>query len=224
MRIILLGPPGAGKGTQACRIEEKFHLPKISTGDILRRAVREGTPLGLKAESMMKDGLLVSDDIVVGLVEDAVGREECRRGYVLDGFPRTISQAESLTRIDGRRPERVIEILLGSEELARRLAHRRVCRTCGAIVGSEDSPPPGGDGGRCPVCGGALEVRSDDRPDVIRARLEIFDAQTAPLREYYRSRNAYHSLSGNGTPEEVFGRISVLVEGFLGGAAEERRS
>jgi len=222
MRVILLGPPGSGKGTQACRIEETFHLPRISTGDILRRAVRLGTPLGLKAEAMMKQGLLVSDDIVVGLIGEAVGREECRLGYVLDGFPRTISQAESLMRIDGRRPERVIEILIEDEELVKRLTRRRVCPACGATAGPEASP--GGEPNRCPVCHGALETRTDDRPEVIRARLEIFNAQTALLREYYSGRNVYHSISGMGTIDEVFGRISELLEGFLGRTAEERRS
>lgn len=222
MRVVLLGPPGSGKGTQACRIEETFRLPRISTGDILRRAVRLETPLGLKAEAMMKQGSLVSDEIVVELIGEAIGREECRAGYVLDGFPRTISQAESLMRIDGRRPESVIEILIGSEELVRRLAHRRVCPACGAIAGPEDSLSGGG--GRCPVCGGPLETRPDDRPEVIRARLEIFDAQTTPLREYYSRRNVYHSISGMGTIDEVFRRISDLLEGFLGRPAEERRS
>jgi adenylate kinase len=219
MRVILLGPPGSGKGTQARMIEEKFHLSKISTGDILRRAVRLGTPLGLKAEAMMKQGLLVSDDIVVELVEEAVRGEECRRGYVLDGFPRTLAQAESLARIDGRRPERAIEILVGAEEVAARLAKRRVCPECRTVFG----PDAGSGSGRCPSCGGALETRNDDCPDVIRERLRVFEAQTAPLREYYTARGVYRSIPGTGTEAEVFGRITGLIEGFLREAAGGQR-
>ncbi|OGD10764.1 MAG: adenylate kinase [Candidatus Aminicenantes bacterium RBG_13_62_12] len=222
MRVILLGPPGSGKGTQACRIEEKYRLPKISTGDILRQAVRSGTPLGLKAEAMMRQGLLVSDDIVVGLVEEAVQREECRRGYVLDGFPRTLSQAESLVRIDGRRTEQVIEILIDAEELIHRLTQRRVCARCRAITSLAAKAPRGGE--LCAVCGGNLELRDDDRPEVIRERLRVFSAQTAPLRDFYLNRNVYSSISGKGTADEVFSRISGLLEGFLSGAAEGRRS
>lgn len=219
MRVILLGPPGSGKGTQACLIEDKFRLPRISTGDILRRAVRLGTPLGLKAEAMMKRGLLVSDDIVVGLVEEAVRGEECRRGYVLDGFPRTLAQAESLTGFDGRRPELAVEILVGSEEVIRRLSRRRVCPECRAVF----APADGIDTGRCSFCGGTLEIRSDDRPEVIRERLRVFEAQTAPLREYYSARGVYRSIPGTGTANEVFVSIAGLLEGFLREAAGGQR-
>ncbi|MBM3296572.1 MAG: adenylate kinase [Candidatus Aminicenantes bacterium] len=222
MRVILLGPPGSGKGTQACLIEEKFRLPRISTGDILREAVRRETPLGRRAEDMMKRGLLVSDDIVVGLVEEAVQREEHRHGYVLDGFPRTVAQAESLLRIDGRRPERVLDIQVGAEDLVDRLSRRHVCPGCRAVFGP--ASPPGAEEGRCAACGGALEIRADDKPEVIRERLRVFEAQTAPLREYYRSRSVYRTVPGTGRPEEVFGRIVGQLEAFLSGATEERRS
>lgn len=219
MRVILLGPPGSGKGTQACLIEETYHLPKISTGDILRQAVLLRTPLGLQAEDMMKQGLLVSDEVVVGLVEEAVRREECRRGYVLDGFPRTISQAESLVRIDGLRPETVIEILVAEDELVERLGLRRVCSKCGAVTSLSAEAAAG----RCDACGGVLAFRDDDRPEVIRERLKVFDAQTAPLREFYLRRKVYHSVRGTGTKDEVFKSISGLLEGFLRDGRERHR-
>ena len=222
MRVILFGPPGSGKGTQACRVEKAYGLPKISTGDILREAVRQRTPLGLQAEALMRQGLLVSDDIVEGAVAEALLRAECRRGYVLDGFPRTLSQAESLERIDGRRPETVIEILLGPEELVERLTRRRVCPQCRTIFSLEAKPPRLA--GRCDACGGQLVLREDDRPEAIRERLRVFDLQTAPLRDYYRHRKVYHSIAGTGTEEEVFGRISGVLEPVLGGMEEGKRN
>jgi adenylate kinase len=222
MRVVLFGPPGSGKGTQACLIEEKYHLPRISTGDILRQAVRSGTSLGKRAESLMKKGLLVPDGIVVELVREAIFSEKGRGGYVLDGFPRTVSQAESLEKMDGRRAETAIEILLDQEALVRRLAGRRVCSQCQAVCNVDVNPPRAA--GRCDACQGKLEQRNDDRPEVILERLGIFEAETAPLREYYRRRKVYHPISGQGTVAEVFGRIAGLLDPWLAGSTPEKRN
>ncbi|HEX9903155.1 MAG TPA: adenylate kinase [Acidobacteriota bacterium] len=220
MRVILFGPPGSGKGTQACLIEEKYHLPKISTGDILRQAVRSGTPLGKRAEALMKKGLLVPDTVVAELVREAISSEKARRGYVLDGFPRTISQAESLEKMDGRRAETALEILLGQEALVRRLSGRRVCCQCQAVCNLEVNPPR--TDGRCDSCQGTLEQRNDDRPEVIRERLRVFETETAPLRDHYRKRKVYRPISGQGTAAEVFGRIAGLLDPWLAGPAQEK--
>ncbi|MGB9004213.1 MAG: nucleoside monophosphate kinase [Candidatus Aminicenantales bacterium] len=221
MRVILFGPPGSGKGTQAGLIGKKYRLPTISTGDILRRAVSRGTPLGRQAEALMKQGLLVSDEIVAGLVREAISTKEARRGYVLDGYPRTVPQAEMLERMDGRRSETAIEILVGQEALLKRLAGRRVCSQCQAVYNLEVNPPrlPG----LCDSCGGTLEQRSDDRPEVIRERLRVLETQMVPLRDHYRKRKVYGSVSGEGTPAEVFGRMTGLLDPLLEGLDKGRQ-
>jgi adenylate kinase len=213
MRIILFGPPGSGKGTQGDLVEREYGFPKVSTGDLLRQAVRDGTPLGQRAEALMNRGLLVSDDIVEGLVRERIARPDCRRGYLLDGFPRNPAQVKILEAMDGRRPEVVIEIVVTSETIVERLGHRRVCADCGAIYNLAEHPPKVE--GRCDVCGGQLEQRRDDRPEVIAERLRVYLAETAKIREHYQAKKVYHAVDGAGSVADVFGRLKVILDPAL---------
>jgi adenylate kinase len=210
MRIILFGSPGSGKGTQGDLVEKEYGFPRISTGDLLRRAVRDGTPLGRRAEALMNRGQLVSDDIVEGLVRERIAQPDCRRGYLLDGFPRNPAQVKSLEAMDGRRPEVVIEIVVASETIVERLGHRRVCADCGAVYNLADRPPKVE--GRCDVCGGRLEQRRDDRPEVIAERLRVYRAETAQIRGHYQAKNVYHAVDGAGAVADVFGRIRLILD------------
>ena len=222
MRIILFGPPGSGKGTQADLVEKRYGLPKVSTGDILRQAVREGTPLGRRAEAIMKQGGLVPDEIVEELVRERLARPDCRAGYLLDGFPRNLSQVKILQEIDGGRPEAVIEIDVPSEEIVARLSGRRTCSGCKAIYGPAGREPRLE--GRCDDCGGSLFQRPDDTPEVIAERLRVYQEQTAPIREHYAARKVHYRVNGSGTVDDVFGRITAVLDGFLGGRAGEGRA
>ncbi len=210
MRVILLGPPGSGKGTQGDLIEKRYNFPKISTGDLLRQAVQEGTPLGKKAASEMNRGELVSDSIVEEIVKGRISYADCRQGYVLDGFPRTISQAKSLERMDGARPEIVIEIVMDAQTLVNRLHSRRICSQCGAIYNLEVLRPK--KDGVCDICQGSLIQREDDRPEVIKERLRVYQEKTAPLRDYYLRKNVYHRLDGRAQMNTVFGEISLILD------------
>jgi len=222
MRVILLGPPGSGKGTQACLVEEKYRLLRISTGDLLRQAVRQRSGLGQQAEGLMAKGWLVPDELVAELVREAVSSEEARQGYVLDGFPRNVGQAETLEGMDGQRAEIAIEILIGQEELVKRLAGRRVCSQCQAVFNLEVNPPRVAD--LCDSCRGRLEQRKDDRTEVILERLRVFERETAPLREHYRGRKVYHPVSGEGPVSRVFSRIAGLLDPLLAEPAREKRN
>jgi adenylate kinase len=190
MRIILFGPPGSGKGTQADLVEKRYGLPKVSTGDILRQAVREGTLLGRRAEAIMKQGRLVPDEIVEELVRERLARPDCRAGYLLDGFPRNLSQVKILQEIDGGRPEVVIEIDVPSEEIVARLCGRRTCSGCKAIYGPAGREPRLE--GLCDDCGGSLFQRPDDKPEVIAERLRVYQEQTAPIREHYADKKVHY--------------------------------
>jgi len=213
MRIILFGPPGSGKGTQGDLVEKKYGFPKVSTGDLLRRAVSEGTPLGRQAESLMNRGLLVSDDIVEGLLRERLARPDCRRGYILDGFPRNQSQVEILEALNDRRPEVVIEIEVAAETIIARLGSRRVCSNCGAIYNLADHPPRVAD--RCDPCGGELFVRRDDRPEVIAERLRVYQEETSKIRDHYQAKKVYYAVDGVGPVETVFGRIEAILDRAL---------
>jgi adenylate kinase len=210
MRIILFGPPGSGKGTQGDLVEKEYGFPKVSTGDLLRQAVRDRTPLGRRAEALMNRGLLVSDDIVEGLVRERIARPDCRRGYLLDGFPRNPAQVKILEAMDGRRPEVVIEIVVAPETIVERLGNRRLCANCGAIYNLAEHPPKVE--GRCDVCGGPLEQRRDDRPEVIVERLRVYQAETAKIREHYQAKKVYHAVDGAGPVADVFGRLKVILD------------
>lgn len=203
--IILLGAPGAGKGTQAAMIAEEFKVPHISTGDILRRNMKEGTPLGLKAKAFVESGGLVPDEVVIGLVEDRLSQEDCKNGYILDGFPRTIAQAEALDKV--ARIDLAINIDVPFETIIERLGGRRVC-VCGetyhvSMLGGENT---------CKRCGKELFIRDDDKPETVKNRLRVYSEQTQPLIDYYRSQNKVVDIKANGTKEEIFADIKKVLE------------
>lgn len=203
--IILLGAPGAGKGTQAAMIAEEFKVPHISTGDILRRNMKEGTPLGLKAKAFVESGGLVPDEVVIGLVEDRLSQDDCKNGYILDGFPRTIAQAEALDKV--ARIDLAINIDVPFETIIDRLGGRRVC-VCGetyhvSMLGGENT---------CKRCGKELFIRDDDKPETVKNRLRVYSDQTQPLIDYYRSQNKVVDIKANGTKEEIFADIKKVLE------------
>jgi adenylate kinase len=210
MRIILLGAPGSGKGTQGDLLGKRTGFPRISTGDLLRLAVRRKSPLGLRAEALMAQGLLVSDDVVEGLVRERIAEADCRGGYILDGFPRTIPQAEALAAMDGGRPEIVIGIEVDPEILIERLSGRRVCPACQAVFNLSGQPPARP--GVCDACGGGLVQRPDDTAEVIRKRIAVYLEQTAPLKDYYRRKNGLHTVDGRGTIEEIASAVARILE------------
>jgi len=213
MRIVLFGPPGSGKGTQGELIERRYGFPKISTGDLLRQAVREKTPLGIKAEQMMNRGELVSDEIVEGLVRERIASPDTRRGYLLDGFPRNLAQVRSLEAMDGGRPEIVIEIDVDIRSLIDRMQGRLTCRNCGAVYNLKLQKPR--TEGRCDICGGDLYQRADDRPEVISERLRVYREQTEKIRAHYQAKGVFHRLDGAGSVDDVFGRISRVLDSEL---------
>ena len=203
--IILLGAPGAGKGTQAAMIAEEFKVPHISTGDILRRNMKEGTPLGLKAKAFVESGGLVPDEVVIGLVEDRLSQDDCKNGYILDGFPRTIAQAEALDKV--ARIDLAINIDVPFETIIDRLGGRRVC-VCGetyhvSMLNGETT---------CKRCGKELFIRDDDKPETVKNRLKVYSDQTQPLIDYYRSQNKVVDIEANGTKEEIFADIKKVLE------------
>jgi len=208
MNLILLGPPGAGKGTQAQMIVERYHIPQISTGDILRNAVKEGTDLGKQARAFMTKGELVPDEVVVGIIDQRLRGEDCKAGFILDGFPRTIPQAEALQGIlinIGKSVDHVINIEVDSEELVRRLTGRRTCKNCGGMFHIFFQPPQ--KEGICDRCGGTLYQREDDREETIRTRLKEYEHQTAPLIQYYREKQILRSIPGVGGPDQIFEQV-----------------
>lgn len=210
MRIILMGPPGSGKGTQGDLIERKFGFPKISTGDLLRLAVQKGTPLGRKAETFMNRGKLVSDAIVFQMVAERIVRDDCKKGYVLDGFPRNLRQAQMLEELKNSHLEIVFNIDLDEEILVQRLSARRICPRCGKIFNLSLEPPDQPDA--CDLCRVDLIQRKDDQPKVIRERLRVYHEETKPLIEHYQRRNIYHRVNGKEAIEEVFLDISLLID------------
>ncbi len=212
MRVILLGPPGAGKGTQAQRLTQTLGIPQVSTGDILRAAAVEGTPLGREAKAYMDQGALVPDGVVIGIIRERLAAPDCARGYILDGFPRTAAQAEALgetLQALGTPLTAVLSITVDPEELVRRLSGRRTCGNCGAAYHMETAPPRRA--GLCDRCGGALLQREDDREETIRKRLAVYREQTAPLVAYYRGRGLLREVDGRGDIDDVFARVCRLL-------------
>lgn len=210
LNLMLLGPPGAGKGTQARRLARGFRVPHIATGDILREAVELGTPLGRAAAVIMDAGRLVGDDIVIGIVRDRLQRPDASTGFVLDGFPRTVAQAEALdAMLERRSPLVVIDIAVDDADIVRRLSKRRVCTACGTIVGATRTSPPA----VCPECDGALVQRRDDRESVVRERLAVYRELTAPLIDYYRDRPTFRSVDGSRSPDEVAAAVAEAAHG-----------
>jgi adenylate kinase len=213
VRIILLGPPGAGKGTQASRIADAYTIPHISTGDILRGHVREGTPLGVEAKTYMDAGDLVPDQLVMRMVGDRLREPDAAHGFLFDGFPRTVPQAEALEHLlmEHEAPlDAVLRLAVPNEEVIARLTGRRTCSQCGRIFHVEFDPPQ--EEGRCDECGGELRQRDDDTEEVVRNRLDVYRAQTEPLEHFYWERGLLRDVEATGTPDEVFASARSILE------------
>lgn len=214
MKIILLGAPGAGKGTQAQRITAKYGIPQISTGDIFRANIKEGTELGKKAKTYMDAGALVPDELVCDLVVDRISQDDCSKGYILDGFPRTIPQAEELKKALAAKGEKVdyaIEIDVPDQLIIDRMGGRRVCPNCGAVYHLETLKPK--KEGICDKCGEKLILREDDKAETVKKRLDIYHEQTQPLVDYYTKEGILHSIDGTKSLDVVFDEIIDILEG-----------
>ncbi len=215
MNLILIGAPGAGKGTQAKKIVEKYGIPHIATGDILREAVAKGTELGKKAKEYMDRGELVPDEVVIGIVKERLKRPDCEKGFLLDGFPRTLKQAEALDEMLeelGKKLDAVIYIDVPEEEVVRRIVNRRTCRNCGAVYHLIYAPPK--EPNKCDKCGGELYQRDDDKEETVRARFKVYMEQTSPLIEYYKKKKVLYSVDGTKTIDEVFDQIDEILRRF----------
>lgn len=215
MRLVLLGPPGVGKGTQAARLGLRFGVPHVSTGEMFREALSQKTPLGMEAQKYMDAGKLVPDDITIGLVRERLSRPGVSSGFILDGFPRNLVQAralEDVLRDLGADLDAAVSIEAGTETLVRRLSGRRQCKRCGAVYHVEFNPPS--EPGRCPKCGGELYQRDDDREETVRERLRVYMAETEPVTEFYRQKGLLVSVDGERDIDEVTQSIiSALKEG-----------
>ena len=198
MNLILLGAPGAGKGTQAERLSKELQIPTISTGNILRAAIKNGTPTGLKAKSFMDAGKLVPDEVIIGIITERLAEEDCKNGYILDGVPRTIAQAEAMEKA-GIVFDAVISIEISDETIMERMSGRRVCESCGASYHVVAVPPK--QEGVCDNCGGALVQRKDDAPETVKARLEVYHKETEPLKAFYAQRGLLKSVENQPTVE-----------------------
>ena len=214
MNLIFLGPPGAGKGTQAKLLSEKLRIPQISTGDILRAAVRDQTRMGIKAKEYMDAGALVPDEVVVGIVEERLSKQDCSKGFILDGFPRTIAQADALKRtlsVVGKEIDHVLSISVNSADLLNRITGRRSCVKCGKGYHIAFDPPTQND--VCDLCGGDLYQRDDDKEKTMRKRLEVYDRETQPLIKYYAKESVLRTVDGSGSIEDIQKDILSIVEG-----------
>jgi adenylate kinase len=214
MNLIFLGPPGAGKGTQAKLVSEKYQMPQISTGDILRQAVKDATAMGKEAQTYMEKGELVPDRVVIGIIEERLQHPDCKGGYILDGFPRTEVQADALGETLKQREsliDHVVNIEVEDEELVHRLTGRRTCKDCQEPYHLLFSPPK--TEGVCDKCGGELIQRKDDQEETIRERLRVYQQQTAPLIAYYQKLGLLRNISGIGEINEIFDRICQVLEG-----------
>ena len=208
MKLIFLGPPGAGKGTQAAIVSKKLGIPTISTGDMLRAAVKEGTEVGRQAKSYMDSGMLVPDEVIIGIVAERVEKPDCAMGYILDGVPRTIAQAKALEEI-GVRFDHVISIETDDSVVSVRLEGRRMCQNCGATYHTINNPPK--EEGVCDVCGHALIQRDDDTAATVRHRLEVYHSETEPLKDFYQQRGVLRLVENEGDIESVNRRIMAVL-------------
>jgi adenylate kinase len=213
MRLVFLGAPGAGKGTQAKRLVEKYGIPQISTGDLLRAAVSAGTALGKEAKSYMDRGELVPDSVVLGMVKERLSQDDCKKGFILDGFPRNVAQAEALDKMlaEMNMPlDIALNLDVPFDDLMKRLTGRRTCKSCGQMYNVYYSPSKVE--GKCDKCGGELFQRDDDKEETIRKRLEVYKAQTEPLIDYYSKKGILKSVSGTGSIDEIFNSICAILE------------
>lgn len=208
MKLIMLGAPGAGKGTQAAIFSERLGIPTISTGNILRAAVKNGTPVGLQAKSYMDAGKLVPDEVIIGIIAERLAEDDCRKGYILDGVPRTIAQAEAL-EASGIRFDCVLDIEVADQEIQRRMSGRRACTACGATYHVEAAPPKVE--GVCDACGGTLVQRDDDKPETVLDRLNVYHAQTEPLKEFYAQRGVLKTVENQPTIEATSQAIAAVL-------------
>jgi adenylate kinase len=214
MKLIIFGPPGVGKGTEAKLLAEKYSLEHISTGEMLRDAMRRGTELGLLAKAKMDTGDLVSDDIMIGLIKDVISSEKCKAGYILDGFPRTIPQAEALDALFqklGIKFDKVINMEIDENIIVNRLAARRGCKQCGGLFNLKNDKISGND---CPKCGAKDSIfqRDDDKEETIKHRFKVYNEMTAPVKEYYRSKGMLTNVNSEGNVDEVFAKIVNAIE------------
>ena len=200
MRFILLGPPAAGKGTQSTKLSEYYGIPAISTGNIIRKNISEKTELGIKAKTYIDSGKLVPDELVIDLVKDRLKADDCKNGYILDGFPRTLAQAKVMEEL-GIEIDKVIEITVADEEIIKRISGRRNCEKCGAIYNTHDNPSKLGD--KCEKCGGNLVQRADDTEETVKNRLDVYHAETQPVNDYYAQKGDMIVINSCGTVEET---------------------
>jgi adenylate kinase len=217
VRLVLLGPPGAGKGTQARMLRDLAGIPQISSGDLLRAAVHEKTPFGVKAASYMDRGELVPDDLVLNMIDDRLGADDAKDGFILDGFPRSVAQAEALRAMllkrRGKSLDKVIALSVSDEEIVRRISGRRTCTKCGAMYHLIFEPPK--KPGVCDKCGGELYLREDDSEPTVRKRLSVYNATTRPLLDFYGGLGLLAQIDGMGKPEDVDARIITTLDGLL---------
>ena len=209
MKLIFLGAPGAGKGTQAEKVSEYLQIPTISTGNIIREALKSGTEMGLKAKAYMEEGKLVPDEVVIGIIQERLAQPDCAKGFILDGFPRTIPQAEALDRM-GIEIDRIIDIEVADDVIARRVSGRRVCADCGSSYHVDYKPSA--KEGVCDRCGGTLIQRKDDHPDTVKERLEGYHAQTEPLKDYYAKSGKLRIVEGQEEVEDTTRLTIAAVE------------
>lgn len=212
MKIVMLGAPGAGKGTQAKRIAAEYGIPHISTGDIFRANIKAGTELGKKAKAFMDQGALVPDEVTIGMLMDRIHEADCEKGYVLDGFPRTIPQAESLTKAlaaEGNKIDAAVDVDVPDENIVNRMGGRRACLNCGATYHIVFNAPK--KEGVCDTCGSALVLRDDDKPETVQKRLAVYHAQTQPLIDYYRAAGVLKSVDGTQAMDKVFEDIKAVL-------------
>ena len=208
MNLIMLGAPGAGKGTQAAILNQKLGIPTIYTGNILRAAIKDGTPTGLKAKEYMDNGQLVPDDVIIGIINERLQAEDCKNGYILDGVPRTIGQAEALEKA-GIHFDAVVALEVSDEEIMQRMSGRRVCEKCGASYHIVAIPPKVE--GVCDVCGGALVQRADDAPETVKSRLDVYHRETEPLKAYYAERGNLKEVLNQATVEATTAKILEVL-------------
>ena len=214
MHILLMGPPGAGKGTQAAELKAKFQIPHISTGDMFRAAIKEGTELGKKAKSFMDDGKLVPDEVTIGIVRERLAKDDCKKGFILDGFPRTVDQADALEGILkdlGLSLTPVLNISVPARDLIERAVGRRICKKCGATYHVKFNPPK--KEGVCDACGGELFQRADDTEETMKNRLSVYEASTKPLIEHYEKKGVYTEVDGRQAIDKVTADLIETLKG-----------